>query len=324
MFQFCYHRLRLMFRFRYNAAIWGALAALPAATLGLLRPPKPVTTIFPQYSKEARQAGTQGTVILFVRVGENGRPERVNLLSKLGFGLDQRAIEAVSQWRFEPGSLDGAPVPAWTTVRVDFRLAGRWFDAEREEHRTKFSLAMAQPTPDWAVIQRLAKLQFAPAQHRWGVALEQGLHRPSDVQAARVYYEAAAERDYAPAMFELGRLDWQAEPESALRLLTGASVLGSLPAQRFLGDRFAAGQGVQRDRERAQRHYRLCATAGDSACRLRLADLLIESGTERARRQASAWRELAGVDPAPGLSPQERASIDAFKRQFELTALASR
>jgi protein TonB len=40
----------------------------------------------------------------------------------LGLGLDEKAIEAVSQWRFRPGYQDGRPVVTMATVEVSFRL----------------------------------------------------------------------------------------------------------------------------------------------------------------------------------------------------------
>jgi len=43
-------------------------------------------------------------------------------VKSLGFGLDEKAAEAVSQWQFKPGTRGGAPVPVEATVEVNFRL----------------------------------------------------------------------------------------------------------------------------------------------------------------------------------------------------------
>jgi TonB family protein len=40
----------------------------------------------------------------------------------LGMGLDEKAVEAVRQWRFEPAKKDGHPVPVMINVEVNFRL----------------------------------------------------------------------------------------------------------------------------------------------------------------------------------------------------------
>jgi TonB family protein len=37
-------------------------------------------------------------------------------------GLDEKAIEAVKQWRFAPARKDGKPVPVAVDVEVNFRL----------------------------------------------------------------------------------------------------------------------------------------------------------------------------------------------------------
>jgi TonB family protein len=77
----------------------------------------------PQFSDEARRAKLQGTILLIAVVGEDGRPRDVRVIRPLGFGLDENAIDAVKQWRFEPGTRDGKPVTVKSTIEVSFRLA---------------------------------------------------------------------------------------------------------------------------------------------------------------------------------------------------------
>jgi TonB family protein len=55
-------------------------------------------------------------------VGEDGVPRNLYVVRPLGFGLDDKAIEAVAQWRFQPVLLNGRTVSVPTTVGVDFRL----------------------------------------------------------------------------------------------------------------------------------------------------------------------------------------------------------
>jgi periplasmic protein TonB len=84
--------------------------------------PSVLSKVEPEYSEEARKAKWQGTVVLAVIIDEFGHPRNVTLLRSLGLGLDQKAIEAVSQWRFKPGMKDGKPVPVMATIEVNFRL----------------------------------------------------------------------------------------------------------------------------------------------------------------------------------------------------------
>ncbi len=84
--------------------------------------PRVLFQVEPEYSEEARKAKWQGTVVLSVIVDEMGRPNHVSVLRSLGLGLDQKAMDAVSQWRFKPGLKDGKAVPVIATIEVNFRL----------------------------------------------------------------------------------------------------------------------------------------------------------------------------------------------------------
>jgi TonB family protein len=76
----------------------------------------------PDYSEEARKAKYQGVVVLGLIVDSNGRPRDVRVARSLGMGLDEKAIEAVRQWKFEPAKKDGTPVAVQINVEVSFRL----------------------------------------------------------------------------------------------------------------------------------------------------------------------------------------------------------
>jgi periplasmic protein TonB len=76
----------------------------------------------PEYSEEARHAKYQGTVLLWVIVGPDGKPHDIRVQRSLGMGLDEKAIEAVWQWKFEPSMKDGHPVAVQVNVEVSFRL----------------------------------------------------------------------------------------------------------------------------------------------------------------------------------------------------------
>jgi len=76
----------------------------------------------PEFSEEARKAKFQGTVVLWVIVGADGRTHDIRVFRSLGMGLDENAIEAIRQWRFEPGRKDGIAVAVQVNVEVNFRL----------------------------------------------------------------------------------------------------------------------------------------------------------------------------------------------------------
>lgn len=76
----------------------------------------------PEYSDEARKAKYQGVVVLWIVIGPDGLPKDVRVSRSLGLGLDQKAVEAVRRWRFEPARMDGHPVAVQLNVEVSFRL----------------------------------------------------------------------------------------------------------------------------------------------------------------------------------------------------------
>ena len=76
----------------------------------------------PEYSEEARLARLAGTTVLSVVVGEDGTARNVRVTRALGLGLDQKAIEAVSTWKFRPAMKEGTPVPVAATIEINFRM----------------------------------------------------------------------------------------------------------------------------------------------------------------------------------------------------------
>lgn len=84
--------------------------------------PRPISTPDPEYSEEARKAKYQGVVVLWLIVDQNGNPKQIKVSRPLGMGLDQKAIEAVQHWKFEPATKNGQPVAVQINVEVNFRL----------------------------------------------------------------------------------------------------------------------------------------------------------------------------------------------------------
>jgi TonB family protein len=76
----------------------------------------------PDFTEEARKAKYQGTVVLSAVIGPDGRPRNIRVVRSLGMGLDEKAVERVKTWLFEPGKKNGTPVAVAMNFEVDFRL----------------------------------------------------------------------------------------------------------------------------------------------------------------------------------------------------------
>lgn len=84
--------------------------------------PRLLYKVEPEYSEEARKAKYQGTVMLAVEVWEDGLAHNIRVVRSLGLGLDEKAVEAVTKWKFSPGKKDGKPVRVAAQIQVSFRL----------------------------------------------------------------------------------------------------------------------------------------------------------------------------------------------------------
>ena len=84
--------------------------------------PVVIHKVDPEYTEEARTAKYQGTVLLSVEIDPNGTVTNIRVVRSLGLGLDEKAIEAVRQWKFKPGTKNGEPVTVAASIEVNFRL----------------------------------------------------------------------------------------------------------------------------------------------------------------------------------------------------------
>ena len=78
----------------------------------------------PEYTSEAMRAKVQGTVEVEAVVNDDGTVGQVRIVRSLDdrFGLDQKAIEAVRNWRFRPGTRFGKPVAVLVLIELTFTL----------------------------------------------------------------------------------------------------------------------------------------------------------------------------------------------------------
>lgn len=87
-----------------------------------IKNPHPTNIMDPEYSEQARQAGYTGTVIFSVVVDSSGMPREIQIVKPAGLGLDEKSMEAVNTWRFQPGQKNANPVAVRLEVQTSFRL----------------------------------------------------------------------------------------------------------------------------------------------------------------------------------------------------------
>jgi TonB family protein len=97
-------------------------ASVPFEVDGDVSAPRPTYTPAPEYSEEARAAGAQGICALSLVVGADGTPRDIRVERSLGMQLDEKALESLRNWRFEPARKRGNPVAVHINVAVGFHL----------------------------------------------------------------------------------------------------------------------------------------------------------------------------------------------------------
>jgi protein TonB len=84
--------------------------------------PRAIYTPEPEFSEEARKAKYQGVVVLNIIVGTDGRVHNPRVVRSLGMGLDEKAMEGVKTWKFDPSKKDGRAVAVEMNIEVAFNL----------------------------------------------------------------------------------------------------------------------------------------------------------------------------------------------------------
>jgi len=168
----------------------------------------------PGYTEEAREARREGICTLSLIVGLDGRTSNIVVVKKLGLGLDEKAVEAVRQWKFEPGRKYGRPVLTHLTLNIQFKLIGNDKIVELSERVktgdsvAEFELAKAFfagkdiPKDDAkgaALLERAARdgvpeAQFQMAERAYG----NGSNRETYV-SAYVWYSLAQKNGFEPS-----------------------------------------------------------------------------------------------------------------------------
>ena len=84
--------------------------------------PELIYKVDPEFSEEARKAKFMGIVLVNLIVDQNGNPQNVHVLRGVGMGLDEKAVEAVKQYKFKPAREGGKPVAVELNVEVNFQI----------------------------------------------------------------------------------------------------------------------------------------------------------------------------------------------------------
>jgi TonB family protein len=109
--------------------------------------PIPVSKAEPEYSPAARKLLTEGTVVLQIVVQPDGTPRDFRVMRSLGYGLDEKAIEAVRRWRYTPGMKDGNAVSAVATIEINFSMGLRNVPDRWASGRMAFALEAGVTPP---------------------------------------------------------------------------------------------------------------------------------------------------------------------------------
>ncbi len=89
---------------------------------GDVKPPHLITMIDPASNDYAQKNNIAGMVFLQMVVDANGRPGDVAIVRPIGFGLDEKAVDAVEHSQFRAGTLNGKPVSELVNLQVTFRI----------------------------------------------------------------------------------------------------------------------------------------------------------------------------------------------------------
>lgn len=186
---------------RQNAASRRTSAKVVGGSNAALVGPRTIYAPEPEYTEEARQARREGVCIVSFIVGLDGKPSHIVVTKKLGMGLDQKAVEAVSKSRFEPARRYGRPVMIRLNLSVSFKLIGAG-------SANILELTQRANTGDAAAEFELANAFFAgrdiPKDEEQGAALLERAARDGVAQAqfqmgARTYGDGTSPENYIPA-----------------------------------------------------------------------------------------------------------------------------
>jgi len=189
-----------------------------------VKAPRATYSPSPEFSEQARLAGYEGTCVLELVVDAEGMPQNIKVTRPVGMGLDEKAIEAVQQWRFSPALKDGAPVAVQINVETSFHLYApkkpALFDkANAGDAKAQLEIAqilLADPylakddSKGFAFLEKAANQGLPKAQFAMG---EYFSSRKNDWVTAYVWYALAQKKHYKESDQKLKDLEAKMTPE---------------------------------------------------------------------------------------------------------------
>jgi len=193
-------------------------------------PPRPIYSPEVDYTEQAREAKLEGVSVIRIYVGPDGKPGSVVVTKKLGMGLDEKAVETIKKWRFEPGRRSGRPVPSYLTLNLEFKLVGQSMEkilqlsakAKEGDPAAEFELANAffngrDVTRDDAqgmvLLERAARSGLADAQFQMGERLYGDGTSADKYVTAYVWYSLASRSGTEQAGAKVTELEARMTPQ---------------------------------------------------------------------------------------------------------------
>ncbi len=202
----------------------------------------------PEYSAKAREAKYEGVCVLWLVVGTDGIPRDIRVARSIGMGLDEKAIEAIKRWTFQPALKDGQPVAVQINVEVSFRLGAPpntdpridrlETDANSGDPKAEFELAQkyfgGQDVPKDTVrgtrlLLKSANQNYPQAQFLMGDLYASG-DRPGDSIEAYMWY-SLAQRNGEKIKDQLKKLESRMTPQQLIQARARIDAWPNSPAK---------------------------------------------------------------------------------------------
>lgn len=193
-------------------------------------PARPIYSPDVEYTAEARAAKFEGTCVVQLTVGVDGKPSNVVVTKKVGLGMDERAVATVSKWKFEPARRYGRPVPTRMNLSLHFKLFGndsqKFIDlsekARAGDPAAEFELANAffagrdipkDEAQGMVLLERAARSGHPQAQYQMGERIYGDGNNPEQYVTAYVWYAQAQRRGADQAEAKVTELESRMTPD---------------------------------------------------------------------------------------------------------------